>query len=79
MKGITLLLFALFVTGFSASANVTSSRKVIDSIPADAKDVATMDGECSFVSSLRAPHQGPALSVIYAGRGNLPIWNRMID
>ncbi len=53
MKGIIILLVALFIAGLSATANVTSGVKTIDSIPADVKDVATMDGECSFVSSLR--------------------------
>jgi len=66
MKGIIKLLFALLVTGFSASANVTSSVKDIDSIPADAKDVATMDG---ILAALYDVISGPA--------GQSRSWDRM--
>jgi len=66
MKGIIMLFFALLVTGLLASANVTSTAKAIDSIPADAKDVGTMDG---ILAALYDVISGPA------GQGRN--WDRM--
>jgi hypothetical protein len=66
MKGIIMTLFVLLVTGFSVSANVTSSIKETDSIPADAKDVVTMDG---ILAALYDVISGPA--------GQSRNWDRM--
>jgi len=61
-----MLFFTPLISGISTSANVTSSAKVIDSIPADAKDVATMEG---ILAALYEVISGPA--------GQRRNWDRM--
>ena len=58
MKGLITALFIVFVTGFTVSANVTSGVTKPDSVPADAKDVATMDGILTALYDVISGHAG---------------------
>ena len=61
-----MLLLALQITGLSVNANVITVVRKIDSIPSDAKDVATMDG---ILAALYEVISGPA--------GQSRNWDRM--